>query len=58
MTNDDVVLLIEEEGLTYAVTGYHEPDDPITLKLWDDASTAVLVFLQYLKEQTGKEIDL
>lgn len=59
-TNGYAIDTIENEGLAYAVRHYcngSEFKDTQTALLWDKAQRALNELIEYLENETGREID-
>lgn len=59
-TNGYAVDTIENEGIAYAVRHYIGGEyfkDPETAKLWSEADEALTKLVNYLQNETGREID-
>lgn len=59
-TNGYAVDTIENEGLEYAVRHYIGGDafkDPVTARLWKTADEALTELVNYLKAETGRDLD-
>lgn len=59
-TNGVAVDILENEGLAYAVRHYcdgSEFKDPMTTLLWDKADRALTELVEYLQNETGREIE-
>jgi hypothetical protein len=59
-TNGTAIDIIENEGLGYAVRHYISGDafkDPETQIRWNNAAGSLEALIEYLQDETGREID-
>jgi hypothetical protein len=59
-TNGTAIDIIENEGIGYAVLHYTSGDafkDPETQIRWQNAAGSLEALIEYLQDETGREID-